>query len=75
MKNILKNLYFTIKNNIKSNNFQAFLYVLIFVSLPIILNGIIVEHRKIESIITLSLSLIFPIFIFTNKIKAYLLFI
>ncbi len=59
-------------NTIKSNNLRTFALVFLFILFPIALNSIFVES-KLKTSIFVALYLCFPIFIFTNKIKRYLL--
>ena len=67
--NSLKNTFFNI---LKSNNLKTFLLVFLFILFPIALNSLFVES-KLKTSIFVALYLCFPIFIFTNKIKRYLL--
>ena len=65
----LKNIFF---NTVKSNNFKTFFLVFFFILFPIVLNSRLTEGKMGTSFL-MTFYLCSPIFIFTKKIKRYLL--
>ncbi len=69
--NKVKSFFIT---SFKSNNFKTFFWVYLFITLPLVLNNLFLSLR-IRTPLFLGLALCFPIFLFTKKIKNYLVFI